>query len=199
MAQRQDQRRVLIIVLLINASLFIVELGAGLSARSTALLGDSLDMLGDSLVYGFSLYVLTRSARSRIYAALVKGAIMTGFASLVFAEAMQKMLNPVLPGAATMGVVSLVALGGNLVCFWLLYRHRTSDLNMRSTWLCSRNDLIANVSVMGAAIAVAMTRSAWPDVAVGITIAVLFVATAFGVIRDAVAELRTLRFAGQRP
>lgn len=193
MATRQDQRRVFVVVLLVNAILFLVELSAGLFTRSTALLGDSLDMLGDSLVYGFSLYVLKRSERARIYAAVLKGAIMVGFGLLVLGEAAAKLFGAAVPNPATMGIVSLVALAGNCFCFWLLYRHRAVDLNMRSAWLCSRNDLVANVSVMIAAGLVALTGSGWPDIAVGTAIAALFLWTAIGVLRDARRELLTLR------
>src|SRR5262245_48794123 len=111
-AVTRTQRRVLFVVLLINAGLFLVEISAGVIARSTALLADSLDMLGDSLVYGFTLYVLTKSARARASAAAVKGAIMVGFGCFVFAEAASKLINPVLPSAETMGVVGLIALAG---------------------------------------------------------------------------------------
>lgn len=193
MAMRQDQRRVLVGVLLVNATLFLVELSAGLLARSTALLGDSLDMLGDSLVYGFSLYVLKRSERARIYAATLKGAIMVAFGLLVLGEAAAKAFGGVVPDPMTMGIISLVALAGNLFCFWLLYRHRGTDLNMRSAWLCSRNDLVANVSVIVAAGLVAVTGSGWPDVAVGTAIAALFLLTAIGVLRDARRSLLTSR------
>jgi cation diffusion facilitator family transporter len=189
-ALRAEQRRVLAIVLAINATLFVVEMGAGLLARSTALLGDSLDMLGDSLVYGFSLYVLDRSERARAGAALLKGLIMAAFGGFVVAEAATKMLHPVVPLAGTMGAIGLAALAGNALCFALLRRHRSDDLNMRSTWLCSRNDLLANVSVLAAAAAVAVTGTVWPDVAVGLGIAALFLRTAAGVLRDSVAELR---------
>jgi cation diffusion facilitator family transporter len=195
MATRQDQRRVLVAVLLVNAALFLVELSAGLITRSTALLGDSLDMLGDSLVYGFSLYVLKRSDRARTYAALLKGAIMVGFGLLVLGEAASKLLSAAVPSPATMGIVSLMALAGNGFCFWLLYRHRATDINMRSAWLCSRNDLIANVSVMVAALLVAVTGSGWPDIAVGTAIAALFLWTAVGVLRDARRQLLRLRAA----
>ena len=189
-AARKDRRRVLVGVLLVNATLFVVELSAGLLARSTALLGDSLDMLGDALVYGFSLYVLERSDRARAYAAILKGAIMVGFGLLVLGEAASKLFGGAAPNPATMGIISLVALAGNLLCFWLLYRHRGADINMRSAWLCSRNDLVANVSVMVTAGVVALTGSRWPDIAVGTAIATLFLWTAVGVLRDARRQLR---------
>lgn len=191
-ARRAEQRMVLKIVLAINATLFFAELLAGFFAGSTALLGDSLDMLGDAMVYGFTLYVLERSERLRAQAALLKGAIMAAFGTIVVWQAVTKMLHPALPAVGVMGLVGLVALAGNGVCFWLLYRHRTDDLNMRSTWLCSRNDLIANVAVIGAAVAVGATRTAWADLLVGLAIAALFLSSAFTVLRDSTLRLREL-------
>jgi cation diffusion facilitator family transporter len=144
-------------------------------------------------VYGFSLYVLKRSERARIYAAMLKGAIMVGFGLFVLGEAAAKLFGAAVPNPATMGIVSLVAFAGNCFCFWLLYRHRAVDLNMRSAWLCSRNDLVANVSVIVAAGLVALTDSGWPDIAIGTAIATLFLWTAIGVLRDARRELLTVR------
>ena len=187
---RHVRRDILRIVLAVNLVLFVVEIVAGVLARSTALLGDSLDMLGDSLVYGVSLYVLVRSDRWKARAAFLKGIVMFAFGAVVLAEVVQKMVSPTQPMAGVMGTVGILALVGNAVCFWLLYRHRTDDLNMRSTWLCSRNDLLANIAVLGAAVGVSLTASHWPDVLVGGAIAALFVQTAFIVVRASLVELR---------
>jgi cation diffusion facilitator family transporter len=192
-ALRGEHKRVLTAVLIINAVLFVVEAAAGLLANSTALLADSLDMLGDSLVYGFSLYVLWRSAAWKAKAALLKGAIMAVFGIGVLFEAVHKMLAGIVPVAETMGVIGLLVLLGNGVCFLLLFRHRSDDLNMRSTWLCSRNDIIANLSVLVAAIGVKFLDSNWPDILVGAAISVLFLRSAFAVIRESVRELGILR------
>ncbi len=148
---RERHGRVLWIVLAINALMFLVEGWAGLLAHSTSLLADALDMLGDALVYGFSLFVLARSARWHAGAALAKGGFMLAFGLGVLGEGLYKVFHPVMPGVGTMGVVGGIALAANLVCFLLLYRHRGDNLNMSSTWLCSRNDLIANVGVLLAA------------------------------------------------
>ena len=177
-------------VLAINAGLFLVESVAGVLARSAALLGDSLDMLGDALVYGFSLYVLNRGAIWRVRAAYAKGVVMLVFGVGVLGEVLHKVLSPAPPVAEAMGAVGVLALAGNAVCFWLLFRHRTEDLNMRSTWLCSRNDLLANTAVLAAAVGVSLTGSHWPDVVVGGAIAALFVQTAFTVLRAARFEAR---------
>jgi Co/Zn/Cd efflux system component len=115
---------------------------------------------------------------------------MLAFGFAVLAEVVYKLLIPTIPIAQTMGVIGLVALLGNAMCFWLLYRYRSDDLNMRSTWLCSRNDLLANVAVLAAAGAVSVTGIAWPDVLVGGAIAALFMQTAFTVVRTSVLELR---------
>jgi cation diffusion facilitator family transporter len=191
---RGKHKNVLTIVLVINAVLFVVEAAAGLLANSTALLADSLDMLGDSLVYGFSLYVLWRSAAWKAKAALLKGAIMAVFGVGVLFEAVHKMLVGVVPNAETMGIIGSLVLVGNGICFLLLFRHRSDDLNMRSTWLCSRNDIIANLSVLAAATGVKFLDSSWPDIVVGGAIAALFLKSAFTVLRESFGELRTLRW-----
>jgi Co/Zn/Cd efflux system component len=150
-------------------------------------------MLGDSLVYGFSLYVLWRSAAWKAKAALLKGAIMALFGIAVLTEAVYKMLAGVVPIAEVMGIIGLLVLLGNGLCFFLLYRHRSDDLNMRSTWLCSRNDIIANVSVLVAAVGVKIVDASWPDILVGAAIAALFLKSALTVLRESFGELRILR------
>ncbi len=190
---RVEHARILKIVLVINAVLFVVEAGAGLLANSTALLADSLDMLGDSLVYGFSLYVLWRSAAWKAKAALLKGAIMVVFGAGVLLEVVYKTISGIVPDAATMGIIGALVLLGNGICFLLLFRHRSDDLNMRSTWLCSRNDIIANFSVLIAAIGVKVFDASWPDILVGAAIAALFLRSAFSVLRESFLELRILR------
>ncbi|MES2366373.1 MAG: cation diffusion facilitator family transporter [Pseudomonadota bacterium] len=189
-ALRESHGRVLWIVLFINAMMFVFEGGAGLLAHSTSLLADALDMLGDALVYAFSLFVLARSARWHAGAALVKGSFMLLFGLGVLAEAIYKILHPVQPRAEIMGVVGGIALTANLICFFLLYRHRADNLNMSSTWLCSRNDLIANVGVLAAAGGSYLLASRWPDIGVGVVIAGLFLSSAFNVIRQAFSALR---------
>ena len=129
-ALRGKHKNVLTAVLAINATLFIVEVIAGLRAHSTALLADSLDMFGDALVYGFSLYVLWRSAESKAMAAMLKGAIMAVFGLGVLTEAVYKMFAGVVPAAETMGIIGLLVLLGNGLCFLLLFRHRHSILAM---------------------------------------------------------------------
>jgi Co/Zn/Cd efflux system component len=188
---RSRQALVIKLVLAINAAMFVVELIAGLAVRSTALLGDSLDMLGDALVYGATLYAFSGGPTEQAKAALLKGGVMLLFAAFVFAEAVVKAMTGVIPGAELMGGIGAFALGANLTCLMLLLRHREDDINMKSAWICSRTDITANVAVIGAAFAVGMTGSFWPDVAVGVGIAALFLVSAVGVMREGRKALRT--------
>lgn len=192
-AMRESHSKVLWIVLAINAVMFVVEGAAGFLAHSTSLLADALDMLGDALVYGFSLFVLARSPRWQAGAALAKGGFMIVFGMGVMAEAVHKILYPVMPGVETMGIIGCIALAANLVCFFLLYRHRGDNLNMSSTWVCSRNDLIANVGILIAAASSYLLASRWPDILIGGIIAALFLSSAWGIIHQSVTELRMLR------
>ncbi len=192
-AVRLRQGSVLAVVLAVNVAMFCVEFGAGLLSRSTALLADSLDMLGDSFVYGFSLLVLHRSLAWRARAALAKGVIMAAFGVGVLLEAGFRLRAGVPPFAPAMVAIGTLALVANAYCFSLLWRHRADDINLRSTWLCSRNDLIANGAVLVAAGLVAWSESLWPDVIVGIAIAILFLRTATFVLRESLAEISRAR------
>jgi cation diffusion facilitator family transporter len=187
---RERQTTTLRLVLVANAAMFVVELAAGLLSGSVALLADSLDMLGDALVYGFSLYVVARGPVWKARAAVAKAAVMGLFGAFVFGQLVYKLAYPQLPTVETMSVVGALALAVNGACFALLWRHRAEDINMRSVWLCSRNDLIANLSVMLAAGAVWLTLSPWPDLLVGALICVVFLRSALLVAREARAELR---------
>ena len=187
---RANHARLLWIVLVINSVMFVIEGTAGLLAHSTALLADALDMLGDALVYGFSLFVLNRSARWQTGASLAKGLFMLAFGVGVLLEAFYKVIVPVMPGVEVMGIVGALALAANLVCFTLLYRHRDDNLNMSSTWLCSRNDLISNVGVLLAAGASFLLVSRWPDILIGVLIAGLFLHSAVDVLRRSLETWR---------
>jgi cation diffusion facilitator family transporter len=190
---RARHGRVLVAVLAINALMFIVEFVAGVVSHSSALLADSLDMLGDSFVYGFSLFVVHRSLTWKARAALLKGGIMALFGAAVLAEVAFKLQSAAPPQVPTMAAIGMLALAANVLCFVLLWRHRADDINFRSTWLCSRNDLIANVAVLAAAALVAWSGSGWPDILVGLGIAILFLRTAAGVLRESFAELGRAR------
>jgi Co/Zn/Cd efflux system component len=183
------QRRVLRVVLWVNVLMFLAESVAGLLAHSTALFADSVDMLGDAIVYGFSLYAIARGAVWQARAALLKGIIMAVFGVGVLAQVGFKIAWGLGPRADVMGAVGLVAFVANLFCLLLLWRPRGDDINMRSAWVCSRNDVIANVGVLVAAGAVAVTGSPWPDIAIGLLVAGLFGRSALQVMRDASREL----------
>jgi Co/Zn/Cd efflux system component len=188
---RSRQSSTLKKVLGINAVMFVVELTAGLLAGSVSLVADSLDMLGDALVYGFSLYVVARGARMKAISALLKGAIMAAFGLFVLGQAIYKIIVPQVPMFEAIGAIGLLALAANSLCLILLWRHRADDINMNSVWLCSRNDIVANVSVLFAAFGVWLTDSGWPDVLVGLALAVVFLRSALFVLRSATRELRT--------
>ena len=187
---RDSHGRVLWIVFAINAAMFFVEGSAGLIAHSIALLADALDMLGDALVYGLSLFALVRSARWQTVAALVKGGVMLALGLGVLGTAAYKAFHPAMPGIETMGIVGVLALIANLVCFFLLYRSRGHNLNMSSSWLCSRNDLIANIGVLLAASSIYLLASRWPDIIVGALISGVFLSSALNVLRQSLKALR---------
>jgi cation diffusion facilitator family transporter len=194
-AMRDRQGRTLKVVLALNAAMFVIELTGGLLGRSTALLGDALDMFGDAAVYGLSLYVLHKGAVWRGKASVVKGLVMTLLGTAVLVEAVVKALRQTVPHVETMGVIGLLALAANVGCVVLLVRHRADDVNMRSAWICSRNDIVANGAVLGAALAVGVSGSWWPDVLVGAGIATLFVWTGISVVRDGLGAIRAGRHA----
>jgi cation diffusion facilitator family transporter len=184
------QRRVLWIVLAINLVVFVAEFGAGLWADSTALQADSLDSLGDALVYGISLVVIAGSLRARAGSAFIKGLIQAAFGLAVLAEVVHKAIVGAEPLAPIMAMAGAGALVANATCFVLLTRHRSDDLNMRSVWLCSRNDVVGNVGVLIVAGLVAVTGWRWPDLVFGAGLALLFLKTAWGVLGEAWPHLR---------
>ena len=191
-ALRDRQSSMLKAVLGINAVMFIVELAAGLISGSVSLLADSLDMLGDALVYGFSIYVVARGARMKAIAAMFKGGIMAAFGLFVLGQAVYRIVFPQVPVFEAIGAIGLLALAANSICLVLLWRHRADDINMSSVWLCSRNDIVANVSVLVAATGVWLTLSGWPDIVVGLALAALFLRSALFVLRGAITELRVI-------
>lgn len=190
LAQRADQRRVLVIVLVINAVMFVAEFGAGVVAGSAALMADATDMLGDALVYAVSLYAFARSDRWKAGAALFKGLFILALGIGVLINVAVKIRSGVPPSSSLMLVFGGLALVANVVCLRLLWRFRTLDLNMASTFECSRNDVISNVGVLAAAGLVAATASPWPDIVIGTAMAALFLRSAVRVIAQSIPELR---------
>lgn len=187
------QRRVLTIVLVINAVMFLTEIGAGWSAQSMALQADALDFFGDSVNYAIALYVLTRSAGWRAGTAFLKGAVMFGFGIFLLGASVHLALTGSTPEAPVMGVVGALALLANVVSALLLYRFRDGDANLRAVWLCSRNDAIGNLAVLAAAGGVVLTASPWPDLAVALVMGSLAIWAGLSVMRQARAELRANR------
>lgn len=182
-------RRILWIALVINAAMFLVEIGAGLQSGSLSLLADAVDFAGDALNYGVSLAVLASALAWRARAALVKALSMTGFGLYVLGAALWSLWQGGVPQHMTMGVVAVVALVANVVVAWMLYAFREGDANMRSVWLCSRNDAIGNLAVLLAAVGVFGTGSAWPDLLVASLMAGLALQGGWSVLRQARREL----------
>lgn len=193
---RNSQRSVLQLVLVINAVMFLVEFISGWISHSSALMADSLDMFGDALVYGFSLYVLNKGSAWRARAGLLKGITMAGFGLLVLGQVAYRVTHGLIPVAEAMSIIGFLALMANLICLFFLYKHRSDDVNMRSTWLCSRNDIVANVGVLIASGLVALNNTIWPDVVVGLAIAGLFLKSSFSVILESKAELEAVKEQG---
>ena len=175
-------RRVLIIVMLINFVLFAGEFGAGLWIASSALQADALDAFGDASVYALSLYAVGKSLRWRAGTALLKGVIQGLFGLAVLYEVVRRLQAETVPIAPWMAGVAVIALVLNFSCFLLLLRYRNQDLNMRSVWLCTRNDVISNVGVIVAAVAVGVTQSGIPDAVIGTVVALIFLQTSWAVI-----------------
>ena len=189
----REQRRVLHVVLWINAAMFLTESVAGLLANSTALLADSVDMLGDAIVYGFSLYVIGRGVVWQARAAQLKGIVMAAFAVGVLVQVGAKIARGLVPTVEVMSAVGALALAANLVCLGLLWRRRGDDINMRSAWICSRNDVIGNAAVLVAAGATAVTASPWPDIVIGLLVASVFARSAVQVLREAGRAVAAVR------
>jgi len=187
---KKQQAKILWAVLSINLVMFAIEFGVGIRSDSLSLTGDSLDMLGDALVYASSLYVINKSVKAQAGAAFLKGLIMFLFAIAVFARATYQLFTGATPEASTMGIVGVVALLANLLCLLLLTRHRNDNLNMSSVWLCSRNDIIANTSVLVAAALVFLTHSLLPDLAVGLLLTFIFAKSAGKVLSQSWWEMQ---------
>ncbi|MBN1424652.1 cation transporter [Candidatus Fermentibacteria bacterium] len=188
-ALRERQRGTLLVVLGINAVMFLVIAVAALYGRSTALLADSLDNLGDALTYGLSLYAVSRGATVKAKVALFKGGLIFLAACAVIAQLAYRFFVPSVPIFEVMGAFSLLGLVANSFCLYLLWRHRHEDVNMSSVWECSRNDIASNLSVFVAAGAVWFTGSGWPDIIVALGLVWLLMRSAIRVIASAKAEL----------
>ena len=170
--------------------MFLVIVGASYYAKSSALLADSLDNLGDALTYGLSLYAVSRGAAVKAKVAVFKGALIFLAALTVIVQVVYRLFIPSVPVFEVMGIFSLVGLAANSICLFLLWRHRHEDVNMSSVWECSRNDIASNISVFVAAGAIWLTGSGWPDIVVALGLSLLLMRSATRVISSAMAELR---------
>ena len=183
-------KRRLWIVIALNAMMFAVEMVAGQLSGSQALQADALDFLGDAMTYGISLAVIGASVRVRTTAALAKGISLSLMGLWVFGSTAYHVFLVGVPTAEVMGIIGFLALMTNLVSVLLLMRYKDGDANVRSVWLCSRNDAIGNVAVMVAAIGVWGTATGWPDLIVAGIMAGLFLSSAFQIVKQALAERR---------
>ena len=183
-------RRALWAVLAINAAMFAVEVGAGVAAGSASLQADALDFLGDAANYGISLFVIGMALRYRAAAALAKGTTMGAFGLWVIGTVVWHAFNGTLPSAFTMGVVGVAALVANAASFAILWTYRHGDANMRSAWVCTRNDVLGNLAVLLAAAGVFGTGAGWPDMIVAVIMALLALQGAATVVRQSLIELR---------
>lgn len=186
-------RRVLVAVIGINLTMFLTEMIAGLKGDSLALQADALDFLGDSATYAISLWVIGRPLSHRALAALFKGLSLGLLGLWVLGAACYRVFVLGDPSPIVMGVVGSLALAANVISALLLLRYRNGDANVRSVWLCSRNDAIGNVAVLFAALAVSTTATAWPDLLVAAVMAGLFVNSAVKIVRHALSELSEAR------
>ncbi|GAA0787668.1 cation transporter [Roseibium denhamense] len=185
-----DYKRRLWIVIALNAAMFVIEMAAGHAARSQALQADALDFFGDAVTYGITLAVIGASLKTRALAALFKGFSLLLMGLWVGGATAYQVLVLGIPKAEIMGGIGLLALSANLASVLLLVRYKDGDANVRSVWLCSRNDAIGNVAVMAAALSVWATSSAWPDLIVAGLMAALFINSAVQIVAQAVEEYR---------
>jgi len=192
---RGRYRRILWIALLINLAMFGVEIGAGVRSGSVSLLADSLDFFGDAANYGVSLFVLGLGVVMRARASLAKALTMGLFGVFILVVAIGNFVDGSVPHASTMGVVGVIALLANIAVAAMLYAYREGDSNMRSVWLCSRNDALGNLAVMLAVLGVFGTGAGWPDLIVATIMALLSISAAVQITRHALEELRSERMA----
>lgn len=185
-----QKKRVLIWVLIINTIVFFVQFSAAIIAHSSSLLADSFDMLGDAVTYGVSLYAATRGDRWLAKAALFKGCIIAIFSLLIYMEVIYKLLYlEVLPKTDLMTIFSIVGLLSNGICLYLLTDFRRKDINMYSTWVCARNDIIGNISVLITAGLTILTLSRWPDIIVGTAFACVMLYSSIKILRASLKEM----------
>ncbi len=186
----EDYKKRLWVVISLNAIMFVVEISAGQIAKSQALQADALDFLGDTLTYGISLAVIGASIQMRTNAALFKGAMLFIMGLWVFGSTLYRAVYMDIPEAELMGIIGFLALMTNLTSVIILMNYKDGDANVRSVWLCSRNDAIGNIAVLIAALSVWGTASAWPDLIVAAIMSILFLSSSFQIVYQALRERR---------
>lgn len=187
-AKNAAQRRVLGYLLLINGTMFVLEVITGVLAQSTALIADSLDMLTDAAVYGISLYAVGRSSIYKTRAASFSGILQITLAGLVLLDVIRKFISGSAPESALMISIGFIALMANVSCLWLLAKHRKGEVHMRASWIFSKNDVIANLGVIIAGLLVTFTRSQLPDLIIGLAITVFVLRGGIQILQEARAE-----------
>ena len=188
-AKQQTTGSILWIVLFLNLGMFIVQVSASFIAHSNALLADASDMLGDVLTYGISLYALNRDMRWKIRASLFKGGLITLLAIAILIKATIGFMNTnTVPNATLMIIFSLIAMLVNGSCFLLLWKFRNQEINMKSSWICARNDLLVNISVLVSGLLVLTYSHRWPDLVISIGIAIYLLYSAVGIIKESLNQ-----------
>jgi len=188
----QRYKRILLWIIAINGIMFIVEMAAGIGAQSQALQADALDFLGYTLTYAISLWAIGKALEVRCKVSRVKGLSLIIMAAWVFGSTLYRVFYVGEPDAYTMGGIAIAAFIANMISVLLLYRYKEGDSNVRSVWLCSRNDAIGNLVMLGAASGVWATGNAWPDLVVAFILATLFLSSAWQILTLATAERRSL-------
>jgi len=192
-AEALAQQKVLYWLLGINATMFLLEGVSGVIAQSTALIADSLDMLADAVVYALSLYAVGRSPLRKIRAASLSGIFQISLAGVVLVDVIRRFFLGELPQTAFMVGVGAIALVANVTCLWLIAKHRKGEVHMRASWIFSKNDVIANLSVIGAGILSAVLRSRFPDLIVGLGITALVLWGGIAILRETREERTALQ------
>jgi len=186
--ESKEQSRVLIVLLAINAVMFVTEIVAGVLAESTGLIADSLDMLADATVYGIGLYAVGKALSVKVRAALVSGYFQIGLALIVALDIGRRAMFGSEPEPGFMVLVSIVALIANVICLSLLAKHRDGEVHMRASWIFSKNDVIANAGVILSGLLVYVLGSRWPDLIVGLLIVTVILRGGMRIIADARQE-----------
>lgn len=184
----KEQSRVLILLLAINGVMFVAEIIAGIIGDSTALIADSLDMLADATVYAIGLYAVGKSLMAKAKAAHISGIFQVMLGLGVLFDIVRRFIVGSEPEPLMMIVVGIVALIANSICLVLIYKHRQGEVHMRASWIFSKNDVIANLGVIGAGVLVAWLGSPWPDLIIGLVIAAIVVRGGLYIIKDANSE-----------